>query len=50
MNFIKVLCLIAQAQHLTNWGDCKIYSDVLWTTKNVHCRTSPYYHVSMPCW
>ena len=23
MNFIKVSCLIAQAQCLTNWGDCK---------------------------
>ena len=25
MNFIKVSCLIAQAQCLTNWGDCIIY-------------------------
>ena len=22
MNFIKVSCLIAQAQCLSNWGDC----------------------------
>ena len=25
MNFIKVSCVIAQAQCLTNWGDCIIY-------------------------
>ena len=25
MNFIKVSCLIAQAQCLTNWRDCIIY-------------------------
>ena len=25
MNFIKVSCPIAQAQCLTNWGDCIIY-------------------------
>ena len=25
MNFIKVSCLIAQPQCLTNWGDCIIY-------------------------
>ena len=23
MNFIKVSCLIVQAQCLTNWGDCR---------------------------
>ena len=25
MNFIEISCLIAQAQYLTNWGDCIIY-------------------------
>ena len=25
MNLIKISCLIAQAQCLTNWGDCIIY-------------------------
>ena len=25
MNFIKVSCLIAQAQCLTNWGDCIVF-------------------------
>ena len=24
MNFIKVSCLIAQAQCVSNWGDCKV--------------------------
>ena len=28
MNFIKVSCLIAQAQCLTNWGDCSLTSYV----------------------
>ena len=27
MNFIKVSCLIAQAQYLTNWGDWLLTSD-----------------------
>ena len=27
MNFIKVSCLIAQAQYLTNWGDWHLTSD-----------------------
>ena len=28
MNFIKVSCLTAQAQCLTNWGDCSLTSYV----------------------
>ena len=27
MNFIKVSCVIAQAQYLTNWGDWHLTSD-----------------------
>ena len=33
MNFIKVSCLIAQAQCLTNWGDYHIYK-----TPVIYCK------------